>query len=140
MHLVVTFRYVVLVDAQSVHPEQLVLSAVSVLGQGFVEAGRYRSELIITQYSMMIFGRAPVVGQRVVAVKSARSWKRPDMGAAIEKTLLSSAANKLSTTFPDVQESNAVIRGKRFMEVSRPRVSAEGRVGNTVIRGLSIRG
>jgi hypothetical protein len=83
----------------------------------------------------MIFGRAPVVGQCVVAVKSAPSWKRPGKDAAIEKTLLPSVANKLLTTFPDIQESNAVIRRKRFVELSLPPVSAEGRIGNTVIRG-----
>jgi hypothetical protein len=115
-----------LVDAQGVHPEWFVMSAVSVLGQGVVKAGRYLNELIVTQYSMMIFGRAPVVGQRVVAIKSARSWKRPDIDAAIEKTLLPSVANKLSATFPDIQESNAVIRRKRFMELLLPPVSAEG--------------
>jgi len=72
-----------LVDAQSVHPERFVLIADSVLRQGFVEAGRYLDELIIAQYSTTIVGTAPVVGQRVVAVKSARSWKRPDIDAAI---------------------------------------------------------
>jgi hypothetical protein len=127
-----------LVDAQGVHPERFVLSAVSILGQGVVKARRYLNELIITQYSMMIFGRAPVVGQRVIAVKSARSLKRPDVNAAIEKMLLPSVANKLSTAFPDIQESNVVIRRKRFMELSLPPVSVEGRIGNTVIRGGSI--
>jgi hypothetical protein len=112
-----------LVDAQSVHPERFVLIADSVLRQGFVEAGRYLDELIIAQYSMMIVSRAPVVGQRVVAVKSAPSWKRPNIDAAIEKTLLPGVANKLSTAFPDVQESNAVIRKKGLMELSLPPLS-----------------
>jgi hypothetical protein len=76
---------------------------------------------------------APVVGQRVVTVKSARSWERPDAETAIEKTLLPGVANKLSTAFPDVQESNAVSRRKGLMELSLPQLSGEGPTEITVI-------
>jgi hypothetical protein len=81
----------------------------------------------------MFFRVAPVVGQRVVTVKSARSWERPDTDPAIEKKLLSGVANKLSTAFPDVQESNAVSRGKGLMELSLLQLSGEGPTENTVI-------
>jgi hypothetical protein len=47
MHLVVAFFQVLLIDAQSVHPERLVLIADSVLRQGFVEVGRNLDKLII---------------------------------------------------------------------------------------------
>jgi hypothetical protein len=124
-----------LVDAQSVHPERFVVIADSILGQSFVEAGRYLDELTIARDSMTIVGRAPIVRQRVVAVNSARSWKRPNTGAAIEKTLLPGVANNLSTAFPNIQESNAVIRKKGLMELSLPRLSGEGRMEITVIGG-----
>ena len=61
MDLVVAFWQVVLIDAQSVHPERFVLIADSVLRQGFVEVGRHLDKLIIAQYSVMFFGMAPVV-------------------------------------------------------------------------------
>ena len=129
-----------MVDAQSVHPERFVLVADSVLRQSFVEAGRYLDELIIAQYCMTIVGRAPVVRKRVVAVKSARSWKRLNIDTAIEKMLLPSVANKLSTAFPDVQESNAVIRKKGLMELSLPRMSGEGRSEITAMGEQRLRG
>src|SRR2546421_2835200 len=88
----------------------------------------------------MFFGMARVVRQRVITVKSARSWERPDFDPAIEKTLLPGVANKLSTAFPDVQESNAVGRRKGPMELSLPQLSGEGPTENTVerLRGLRI--
>jgi hypothetical protein len=81
----------------------------------------------------MFFGMAPVVRQRVITVKSARSWERPDFDPAIEKTLLPGVANKLSTAFPDAQESNAVSRRKGPMELSSPQLSGERPTENTVI-------
>lgn len=55
------------------------------------------------------------------------------MYAAIEKILLPGVANKLSRWFPDVQESNAVIRKKGLMELSLPRSSSEEQIEITAI-------